>query len=203
MPQTLPNLTRVPSGSDPSAPQPDMVALGASVRTILTATDQAEANRLIAEATRVMGWTATPANPIYVDRKDLGGLCAWDGHSWRTLVASTNSLVEPLSGWKEKTVLLLSRAGKTVTMSGTIARTNFEVITPVVYEIGRIPYGFRLDPRQITLGTTFYLSAVSYVHPTVPAADTTVSIYPDGRVWVRTTRNTTSVTVSANWNTND
>ena len=199
MPQTLPNLARVPSGSDPSAPQPDMVALGASVRTILTATDQAEANRLIAEAIRVMGWTATPTNPIYVDRKDLGGLCAWDGHSWRPMAAMTTGRVAPLSGWTGKTSLLLVRVGRVVTMAGTIARSNFETITPVQYEIGLIPDGFRLDPSLITLGTTFYLPAISYVHPTAPVADAIVQIYPDGRMWVRPARNTSSVTVNGSW----
>lgn len=199
MPQTLPNLTRVPSGSDPSAPQPDMVALGASVRTILTATNQAEANNLIAEAIRVMGWTATPANPIYVDRKDLGGLCAWDGNSWRPLAAMITGKVDPKSGWTGKTSLLLYKVGQVVTMAGTIARSNFETITPVQYEVGAIPAGFRPSPDMITLGTTFYLSAVSYVHGSNPVADAIVQVYPAGGVWVRPARNTSSVSVNASW----
>lgn len=199
MPQTLGNGVRVPSGSDPSAPQPDMVALGASVRTILTAASKDEADRLVTAAVRDLGWKPSTADPIYVDRRDLGGLCAWDGTSWRPLAAMTTGRVAPLSGWTGKTSLLLVRVGRVVTMAGTIARSNYETITPVQYEIGLIPAGFRLDPSLITLGTTFYLPAISYVHPTAPVADAIVQIYPDGRTWVRPARNSSSVTVNGSW----
>ena len=82
MAKTIMNGVRVPAGSDQSDPAGDMTRLGASVRTIITASSLNAANAAVAQAASNLGWTASADSPIYVMRTDLGALTWWDGTRW-------------------------------------------------------------------------------------------------------------------------
>ena len=188
---------KFPEGTDPAARQ-SLLDLSLSIPSIRARPSAATATQHV-QALAAAGQAPSAEAPAYVYRTDLGALTIWDGGTWRSISAIANGQVAPLSGWTGKTVLLLARLGRVVTMAGTIARSGFEVITPVQYEIGTIPAGFRPSAAMLTLGTTLYLSAVSYVHGGTPAADAIVQVRPAGDIWVRPARASSSVTVNASW----